>query len=92
VRAALRTLAGTLHGRKRLLVSSLEDYIEDFLEQLSQAQTNSISPVQTAIIGQLMDNSYHAAIMESGKQTYNHSYESLDPPILLPENVVLHLT
>lgn len=66
-RSVMRTLAGTLRHRKDLTLYGIEEAGDSFYSELSSLHTDAFSSIRTAIIGRLMENTYHAANMEYGK-------------------------
>ncbi|KAJ4302860.1 hypothetical protein N0V90_001751 [Kalmusia sp. IMI 367209] len=65
--SALQVLTATLPHRKDLVLYGIEGAIEDFRAGLSTLQTDALSFLQTAFIGQLMESTYRAASMETGR-------------------------
>lgn len=66
-RSALRTLTGTLRHRKDLILYGVENAAEHFHSELSSLRTDAFSSIRTAFVGQLMEDTYHAANMEYGE-------------------------
>lgn len=65
--SATQTLAGILRHRKVLTLRAFEDANEVFDRELSFLRSDIFSSIRTAYIGKLMEDTYHAAIMECGK-------------------------
>lgn len=60
------TLIRLLRHRRNLTIADTDDAIHLFRDDLSNLQTNALSPLRTAFIGELMEAAYRAANLESG--------------------------
>jgi hypothetical protein len=70
LRSALRTFASVLRHRRQLALSAVDHVVEILESDLDSLRSDTVSPVQTAYIGQLMESTYHAANMEFGKSRF----------------------
>ncbi|KAF2278876.1 uncharacterized protein EI97DRAFT_372095 [Westerdykella ornata] len=69
--SAMETFADTLRHRKFLIRHGIKRaYEKEFQEELSSLDTDAFSPCETAFIGQLMEDTYHKAALESGKGSH----------------------
>jgi hypothetical protein len=66
-RAAVRTFASNLDRREHITQDAIVRATETFKDKLSSLRIDALSSVKTAFIGRLMENTYHAAIKDSGK-------------------------
>jgi hypothetical protein len=64
---AMWTFASNLHHRKQITQEAIVRASETFNKNLSSLRTDALSPIKTAFIGRLMDDTYRAANMKSGK-------------------------
>jgi hypothetical protein len=70
VQSTMQTLTGILHHRKDLVILGIEQAIENFHSDMIYLRSDIFTPVRTSIIGKLMQDTYHAANMESGEPMY----------------------
>jgi hypothetical protein len=69
-RSAMRTFAANLVHREHLTRYGIEKATETFESDLSSLRADVLSSVRTALIGQIMEATYHAANMEYGKSIF----------------------
>lgn len=69
--SALQTLVDLLHHHKELALYGVDKAIEDFKSEVSWLQTEAFSPVRMAFIGMYMEDTYHAANLDSGELIYS---------------------
>ncbi|KAF2638819.1 hypothetical protein P280DRAFT_404207 [Massarina eburnea CBS 473.64] len=66
-RRSLQLLAATLHRRKSMILRHIESFTENSVNaDLSALRTDAFSFIRTAFVGQLMEDTYHAANMDCG--------------------------
>lgn len=63
------TLCNTLNHREKLLRCHIEDVMKDFTASMATLETDAFSPVRSAFIGVLMEETYRSAIAEYGTVT-----------------------
>jgi hypothetical protein len=66
LQAVLNSLTSTLINRQNLLLYDIENILEDFEAEMFTIQTDSLSPIRTSIVGQIMAETYRKAKMEYG--------------------------
>jgi hypothetical protein len=62
----MQILAAMLRRREDRTLYGIEEANENFQSDLSSLNTNVFSSIRTAFIGQLMENTYHAANIDYG--------------------------
>ncbi|KAF2026367.1 hypothetical protein EK21DRAFT_115930 [Setomelanomma holmii] len=67
--SAMRTLASNLLHREHLTRYGIEKVTETFESNLSSLRSDTLSSVRTALIGKLMEGTYHAANMDYGNDS-----------------------
>jgi hypothetical protein len=83
IRSALRTFTAVLKHRRDLARAGVEQLFENLEADFSSFQSDALSPVQTAYIGKLMQETYHAANMQHGKTSLSNLYQNIHLPFLL---------
>ncbi|KAH5431380.1 hypothetical protein HBI38_166430 [Parastagonospora nodorum] len=65
--SAVRTLDGILRHRKNLAIRAVYDATDVFMAKVSTLETDMLTGVRTAFIGECMEDAYHAANLEYGR-------------------------
>jgi hypothetical protein len=65
--SAVKTLDGILRHRRNLAIRAVDDATEDFMAKMSTLETDMLTGVRTAFIGECMEDAYRAANLEYGR-------------------------
>jgi hypothetical protein len=67
IRSTVKTFLGNLLHRQDLTLADVKKTIKEFGPRLTEFHRDAFSPLKTAIIGTLMEGTYHKANLQSGK-------------------------
>ncbi|QKX56123.1 uncharacterized protein TRUGW13939_03223 [Talaromyces rugulosus] len=70
LQAVLNSLTSALIHHQSLLLYDIENILEDFEEEMFTVQTDSLSPIRTSIVGQIMAETYGKAKVEYGRSSH----------------------
>lgn len=73
--SAVRALDGILQHRKNLAIRAVDDATEVFMAKITTLETDMLTGVRTAFIGECMEDAYHSANLEYGRS--NRHYKGL---------------